>query len=95
MPGPVAVLPFWWRSQASARPAGAPAVDIGSDMGWALALAIAWAVLALPTGYLIGRSARRADARDEQPAPVPPVQDEVPVELEAPEDATPLGDHRA
>jgi hypothetical protein len=31
-------------------------------MDWALALAIAWAVLALPAGILIGLSLRRADS---------------------------------
>jgi hypothetical protein len=39
-------------------------------MSWALAVAIVWALLAMPAGYLLGRRALRADRRD-QPAPAP------------------------
>jgi len=36
-------------------------------MDWALALAIAWAVLALPAGICIGLSLRRADSTSRKP----------------------------
>ncbi|SFK92736.1 hypothetical protein [Geodermatophilus ruber] len=39
-------------------------------MSWALAVAIGWAVLVPPVGYLIGRALRRADARGTTTAPV-------------------------
>jgi hypothetical protein len=52
-------------------------------MAWALSIAIAWLLLCVPAGLLLGRRLRRADDRDGRRAPVVvPAEDAVPTSAE-------------